>query len=445
MSKTAAPLRDRELLELLAEEPELLAIADALVETRYGQPALARRRVATSAKSAAVAAAAAVAALTLAVTAVAFGWPQTVIDFFTSPPAPAQVKNWFAALSVGAPKGMNPQAIPGQARKITTATFDANSVHGNHPTVHTLYVAPSKGGGFCYLWTNASGGCLPVKAPTVHKAMRAMGPLGLDWFADSTGSGYPLLVSGWVRTGATRTVEARFADGTTATIPVTWVSAPVNAGFLIYPIPPAHRTGADALSSVVALDAKGNVIGKQAFPLTKPLDRDVMQTLPDGRKVSLERRAQAARARKVISFRTTSGSEAYVWVMPRIGGGDCYLFNRGFGCRDPRSAARIPTLNGGLSGSTNPPLLFFLQAKSKVAAVELRYQNGESERLTPTDGFLLTEIKPAHYKLGTRLVAAVALDRSGKAIYTQHYQPNGIGTYPCKKPINKGHGIKACP
>lgn len=377
-------------------------------------------------------------------TAVAFGWPRTLIDFFASPPAPAHVKNWFGALSVGAPKGMNPEAIPGQARKITTATFDVNHLHGNHPTVHTLYVAPRKGGGFCYLWSNADGGCMPAKAPTKTSAMRAMGPLGISWFSTG-GAGYPLFIDGWVRSGATKTVEARFADGTTTTIPVTWVSAPVNAGFLIYPVPAVHKTAANALSSVVALDANGKVIGTQGFRLTQPLDQDITQTLPDGTQVSLERRAQASQARKVISFRTTSGSEAYVWVMPRVGGGDCYLFNRGFGCRDPRFASSTPALNGGLGGSTNPPLLLFLEAKPKVAAIELRYQNGENERLTPVDGFMLTEIKPTHYFLGTRLATVVALDRNGKAVYTQRYQPKDSGIYPCQKPVNQGYGVKACP
>ena len=33
MTRTATPLRDQELLELLADEPELLAIADAIAST----------------------------------------------------------------------------------------------------------------------------------------------------------------------------------------------------------------------------------------------------------------------------------------------------------------------------------------------------------------------------------------------------------------------------
>lgn len=63
MSGTVSPLRDRELVKMLAEEPELLAIADALVETQLGHPpaltrTLARRRAATLAVAAAVAVAA---------------------------------------------------------------------------------------------------------------------------------------------------------------------------------------------------------------------------------------------------------------------------------------------------------------------------------------------------------------------------------------------------
>jgi hypothetical protein len=376
-------------------------------------------------------------ALVAVVTAAAFGWPQSIIDFFTSPPAPAKIKIIFGAQNVSAPTGMSPQAIIGQTRKIATASFDADHFRPTHPTTHTLYVAPAKGGGFCWLWTNASAGCLPAAGPSKSKAM---GPLSLNWFSND----YPLITLGWVRTDAAKTVEARFADGTTETIPFTWISAPINAGFLTYTVPPAHRNRTNALESVVALDGNGNVIGKQDFHLTKPLNQDVIQTLPDGTKVSLPRRAQAARARKVISFRATDGSNVYLWAMPNTGGGDCYLFNQGQGCEIPRFAKQEPVFNGGLRGAATRILLFG-HAKPRVATVELRYQNGENERLTPAEGFVLHEITPAHYKRGTRLTAAVALDRNGKAIYTERFGPNETGLYPCKKPINRGYGVKTCP
>jgi hypothetical protein len=433
--RIANPLDDRDWNDVLARSRNGEAPSSRQSAGRRHR----RRRMSTRA----VLLAAAV-VLAAGVTAVAFGLPRTVIDFFSSPPAPTHIKNWFAAENVQAPPGMNLQTIPGQARKIATATFDVNHLHGYHPSVHSLYVAPRKGGGFCYLWTEADGSCMLPPAPSQPGA-KAVGPLGISSYRNANGANYALLVDGWVRSGATNTMEARFADGTKETIPVTWVSAPVNAGFFVYPVPSAHRNSSDALSSVVALDANGNVVGRHGFRLTKPLDQDVTQTLPDGTKVTLERSAQASHARKIISFRTTTGSEAYVWAMSRTGGGDCYIFNRGQGCFEPRFAAQIPTLNGALLGSTNPPLLFFLQAKPNVASVELRYQDGDRERLTPVDGFLLTEITPAHYKLGTRLVSAVAFNQAGKAIYTQHEQPNTSGIYPCQTPKSLGHGVKACP
>lgn len=387
-----------------------------------------------------VALAAGVLALAVAATTVAFGWPQTFVDFLTSPAAPKNVKNFFGSFNVGAPQGMDPHAIPGQARKIMTARFDANSIGGNHPTLHTLYVAPRKGGGFCELWTKASGGCEPARAPSTTAESRAAGPLGVSWF----GNDYPLVVVGTVRSGATKSVEARFGDRAIVTLPVTWVSAPIDAGFFAYNVPEKHRSRAGALRSLVALDANGKVIGWQSFPQTKPIDEDVPQTLPDGTKVSLPRRAEAAKARKIISFRATDGSKVYLWVMPRKGGGDCYVASQSLGCRIPRFVAGEPALTGGLAGGSSR-ILFFGQAKANVATVELRYQDGSSERLVPVDGFVLHEITPAHYRRGTRLVAAVAFDRNGKRLLTERFRPQEPAVYPCKKPVDRGYGVKMCP
>jgi hypothetical protein len=390
-----------------------------------------RRRVPTR-----VALVAAVVVLAAVLTAVAFGWPHRFIDFVTSPPAPTKIKKWFEYDNVTAPPGMNPQAISGEARKIMTARFDESGGPTNHPSPHTLYVAPRKGGGFCYLWTNADGGCAPVKNPATTAESRAAGPLGLTWF----GTDYPLVADGFVRTGATQTVEARFADGATATIPVTWISAPINAGFFVYPAPTAHQNRADALQSVVALDANGNVIGRESFPLTRRNwpPKFVTQTLPDGTRVLLPRDADLAKAREIFSFRATDGSHVYLWVVPLTGGGSCNVNNQGEGC-----GPSVPVFSGGLYGGGNR-ILFVGQSKPDVATIELRYQNGQSERLTPIDGFVVHDITSAHYKRGTRLVDAVALDRSGNAILTQRFQPRDR-IYPCKKPINRGHGVKTCP
>jgi hypothetical protein len=67
MTKTVSPLRDPELVRMLADEPELLAIADALVETRRELPASEPRLARQRRRLASVGAAAAVAAAVVAV------------------------------------------------------------------------------------------------------------------------------------------------------------------------------------------------------------------------------------------------------------------------------------------------------------------------------------------------------------------------------------------
>src|SRR5439155_23421214 len=63
-----------------------------------------------------------------------------VIDFSNAEPASPHVVKQFFSLSEGAPKGMDPQAIPNQTRRV-------GEIGG-----HTLWVAPTKPGGLCYVW-----------------------------------------------------------------------------------------------------------------------------------------------------------------------------------------------------------------------------------------------------------------------------------------------------
>jgi hypothetical protein len=351
---------------------------------------------------------AAVAVLAATVTAVAFGWPGRVVDFFKAPPAPQSVKAFFGAHHLEIPGGVRPDTTLGQPREIMTATFDADYLPPRNATLHTLYVAPRTSGGFCYLWTDYGGSCADPQDAAQATTKPAARPVGLSWLEND----YVGFVDGWARGGA-ETVEAHFADGTTASIPVTWVSAPISAGFFAYVVPGAHLTPGDALTSIVAFDADGNVVDKQTFALTKPLDEDVTQTLPDGQKLSLPRRAQAARGRELFSFRTAKGGHAYLWVMPRTGGGTCFLYSTGAGggqgCTPPQWLARLPAVNGG---GTNG--VYFAQVKPDITTLELRFRNGDLERLTPIDGFVLHRMSHE-----TGLISVLGLGPSGKTIYRQ--------------------------
>jgi len=418
-----------------------VALFDAIVASP-GDARLSVRRSFWRRVSARVALVAAVVALAAVVTAVAFGWSQRVVDFFSSAPAPARVVHAFATFEGGEPSGVAvPQVEAGEARKIVTVRFNGR--------LNTLYVAPMKGGGFCYAWSGrGSGGCVAAWVRPGHGA----GPLGVDWSVRG-------VVTGWVRLGATRTLEARFADGTTATIPVIWVSAPINAGFVAYPVPRSHRDRAHALTSVVALDADGRVIGRVSAPPASPSKPPpwAPHRLPDGTRALFPPDAEVAKARKIISFRPADGSKLYLWLVPLTRGGHCFVSNGAHGLGQPPSICALPrflspseqTLSS--PGPSTPdsssvflggfalgnPVVFFGVAKPAVATVELRYQNGDRERLTPIDGFVLHELGPAHWKRGTRLVAAVALNRNGETISTERFlNPQQPGIYPCNKPIN---------
>ena len=356
--------------------------------------------------------AAAVVVLAATVTAVALGLPGRVVDFFKAPPAPQSVQKFFSAHNAAVPGGVNPLAGLGQAHKILTATFDAKHLSPTQPTLHTLYVAPRKDGGFCYLWTGFGGSCADPLNPARARTHGGARPTGLEWLGDD--NGIVSFLTGWVR-GDAKTLTAHFADGATAAIPVTSVSAPIDAGFFAYVVPPAHLMRTDPLTAVVAFDANGKVVSRQPFKLTERLDEDVTQTLPDGRKIALPRRAQAARAHELFSFRTAKGGargghgRAWLWVMPRTGGGVCFLYGTGGGggqaCASRYWLAHSPAINGNaLNG------VYFAQVKPDIATVVLRFRNGSSERITPVDGFVLHRIPSAP-------VSIVGLSRSGKAIY----------------------------
>jgi hypothetical protein len=153
--------------------------------------------------------------------------------------------------------------------------------------------------------------------------------------------------------------------------------------------------------------------------VTKPLDEDVFQGLPDGTKYWLPRRAEATRAREVVDVRAGNGSRIYLWVMPRTGGGSCYLFGTGAGggegCISPSWLAAEPAVNGGVYGNGT---FYFAQVRPDVAAVELRFRN-RTERLRPVDGVVGAALEPGKAKL----VSAVGLDRNGDVLGKQALRP----------------------
>jgi hypothetical protein len=154
-------------------------------------------------------------------------------------------------MEVAAPRGLAPGVRPHEARRITSVRFDGKA--------HTLYVAPTKSGGYCYVWTDLGGGCR-ARHDRIAKSVYTGGEVGPN--------GLTVLETSFLQSAGERLVM-RFRDGPTADVPFVWVSAPIAAGFFSYDIPAAHWNARHRLVSVTLYAAGGRRLGRQAFPLRR--------------------------------------------------------------------------------------------------------------------------------------------------------------------------------
>jgi hypothetical protein len=174
--------------------------------------------------------------------AVAYALGHPLIDFSSAPHAKEPVVREFSSLfSVGAPPGMDPQVTAGETRLV-------GKIEG-----HTLWIAPTKHGGLCYVWSKASGGC------------DALGtvPLGVTWAGGSTGpSSQPSLVSveGFAHARWVDEVEIELGDHSTVRPQLVWISPPIDAGFYYYRAPQGR-----AIEAVAALK-EGEVVARESAP-----------------------------------------------------------------------------------------------------------------------------------------------------------------------------------
>jgi hypothetical protein len=80
----------------------------------------------------------------------------------------------------------------------------------------------------------------------------------------------PVLIDGWTTLGDAASVEVQFEDGTSATLPVVWVSAPIDAGFFGYSVPALHlRVGARP-KLLILRDANGNELRRDSSAFEVP-------------------------------------------------------------------------------------------------------------------------------------------------------------------------------
>jgi hypothetical protein len=212
------------------------------------------------------------------VVAPAFGLIRGVIPFFDAPKAPQPVQVEFASMNTGAPAGMSPRAIADNTREIGQFSFAGR--------MHTLWVAPTKQGGFCFEWIGGWGGCtaptpdpltwngdlvippgvpapsMPTQSQLSHVAASVMAA-DVAAMLKARSLAVPTWINGYVNASDAQDVVIKFSDGTTVHPPIVWVSKPIGAGFFSYDVPAKYRTEANHLVTVAALTAAGDMVKEQ--------------------------------------------------------------------------------------------------------------------------------------------------------------------------------------
>lgn len=190
-------------------------------------------------------------AVVAALAAILFATPawalvRGILPFWSQPKAPASVRLVFSSLNrVGAPRGMSPEAVSGDTREVGRFTIGGSR--------RILWVAPAKNGGFCALWIpRGGGGCSTARRPLSTGALLVA-------------PGVPEWITGDAIAPAVDDVVIRFSDGSSVHPRIVWVSAPIDAGFFAYDVPPGERSGRHHLTAVDAYDRAGRLVARQTF------------------------------------------------------------------------------------------------------------------------------------------------------------------------------------
>jgi hypothetical protein len=172
--------------------------------------------------------------------------------FDHAPAAPERIRKGFGLLSGG--------ALTGEARKV------AHAAAGQGITA-TLWLTPTKGGGFCSAWGLDVPNTPPDSAGVgcYDRAMATTYPVGVTTelhgvSEDGTTLKGPVLLEGVVDLRV-QSLELRFSDGDSAAIPFVWVPAPIATGFFLYAVPPRHWRKGHLPTTLLARDAEGHEVG----------------------------------------------------------------------------------------------------------------------------------------------------------------------------------------
>jgi len=187
---------------------------------------------------------AAVGVLVCSSTALAAPGARTNVDFLTAPNGPAAEFSWLThhPLLPALPRVV----VTGRARRITELTFNGRD--------YLYFVAPTSTGGYCTAVSGPYGGSSCPELP---------GPeLGSGLTGDQSG---PIMFHGSLSNPAAARLVVTYQDGSKNQIPFVWVSAPISAGFFLYPVPTEHRRPGDRPMLLSVFNNTGKLLAQQTL------------------------------------------------------------------------------------------------------------------------------------------------------------------------------------
>lgn len=176
------------------------------------------------------------------------------VTFDEGAPAPEVVRKPFRDLDLGVPPGQDPQALPDEMRRVGTFRLGGRD--------RTLWVGPTRRGGFCYALEGASGGCLrDRRGPAPGAIAHTLGG------RQRVGETFEVLsLTGWLFAPEARRLTVEFEDGQAEDVGFVYVSAPIGAGFFAYDVRGERRRAPKRPAALVLRDASDRVIARERIP-----------------------------------------------------------------------------------------------------------------------------------------------------------------------------------
>jgi hypothetical protein len=312
------------------------------------------RRLAGRGPGSRLALAAAAVVAVVAVAAPASGLHEPIIDFVAGEPAPERIVAQYEGLARRTAPGPAPKydVIAGETRRVSTVHLSDGE--------HTLYVVPTREGGFCFMWTEMMGSC---------DRLGSM-PLNMGW------GGGPPVVNGTVDAEWVHSVEVRFVDGRVDKPKITWVSDPIGAGFFLHEV-----ADIDNVVSVSAVDEEGQVLTEQRFRHRKPLVAPQREALVDQKRLALEV--------------DVDGDRMSVWTAPSNTEGRCAWFEfRGrFGqVHQCRARGYAPEVVSAAIVHFAGARFLLGQAPPEAVSVDVVYEDGHVSPVRPAEGVIVVPL-----------------------------------------------------